>query len=472
MPHFVSRRALMTTITCLLSIVLVTGTAAEAQKKKRKRRRRRPARVQLDFPPKLPGGKTIVSDSSPEFLKPLGELKPGVTVAKTPPQVDFLYFPGQNYEGTPWSNWGDGSFANGKYYSAIGDHMAIGSKGDGSHGTGTGFVFEYDPETRKLREVANTTKVLKLPPGHYTPGKIHSRVDMGSDGWLYYATHRGSKRATIDKYHYKGDWIFRTHPKTGKTEVVAHGPVPNHAIPNSVLDPDRMIFYGGTAAGVNSDRQDILFFAYDLKNRKMLYVGPNGPARYIIFARSTGRVYYVPGNQVGELMCFDPATGGPPRRVKGTEIGVRAATEETKDGLVYTVATGQRNADAALYVFNTKTETTKKIGTIAAAAQAYVASIDVDPTGRYLYYVPGAHGGGPRDGTPVIQYDVKTGTRKVLAFLHPFYEKKYGLTLKGTYSTALDAKGEKLFITWNVSRGSRAWDCCGLTVVHIPKSER
>jgi hypothetical protein len=71
-----------------------------------------------------------------------------------------------------------------------------------------------------------------------------------------------------------------------------------------------------------------------------------------------------------------------------------------------------------------------------------------------------------------VQFDTKTRNRKVIAFLHPFYRDKYGCTLKGTYSAAVDPMGEALYITWNASRGGRAWDCCALTVVHIPESER
>ena len=95
-----------------------------------------------------------------------------------------------------------------------------------------------------------------------------------------------------------------------------------------------------------------------------------------------------------------------------------------------------------------------------------------DPTGRYLYYMPGAHGSSDQDGTPVVQFDVKTKRKKVIAFLHPFYKTKYGFTPAGTFSAAVDPKGDKLYITWNVNRVGRAWDCCGLTVIHIPESER
>jgi hypothetical protein len=86
--------------------------------------------------------------------------------------------------------------------------------------------------------------------------------------------------------------------------------------------------------------------------------------------------------------------------------------------------------------------------------------------------MPGAHGGSEADGSPVIQFDTKTRTKKVIAFLHPFYQSKYGVTPKDTYSAAVDPKGDKLYITWNASRGSRAWDCCALAVIHIPESER
>jgi hypothetical protein len=238
-----------------------------------------------------------------------------------------------------------------------------------------------------------------------------------------------------------------------------------------VLDPDRMIFYGATAAGPDADEQEIQFFAYDLRKRKLLFSGGPGPARYMMLAKSTGRVYYVPGNSDGELMCYDPSTSEPPQPT-GENIGVRAATQETNDGFIYSVSSGQRDQDATIWRLNTTTEKVERMGPVAVGTQAYVASLDVDPSGRFLYYVPGAHGGGDRDGSPLVQFDVRTGNKKVIAFFHPFYQQKYGFTPKGTYSTAVSSEGDKVFVTWNVSRGTRAWDCCALAVVHIPLSER
>lgn len=420
------------------------------------------ATAELVYPPELPGGKEFVEDMSDAFLKKPTDLAADVEIAKTAPTIDFLYYPEQTYPGNPWSVWGDALAVGGKYYSAIGDHI-------GPHGNA--FVFEFDPQAKSLRTIVNLQELLNLPADHYSPGKIHSRIDMGSDGWLYFSTHRGSTRVTTDEYHYTGDWIVRHHPQSGKTEVVAQGPVPKHCIPTSVLDPHRLIFYGGTAAGNRTD--PVMFFAYDIRQRKVLHTAEHGPYRYLIFARSTGRVYYV-HEDGGPLMRYDPASGKPPTQIAGT-IGLRSATQETPDGYVYTVST---SGNGTLWRFNTKTEKIDQIGNAAVGSQTYVTSLDVDRAGRYLYYVPGAHGGSQRDGTPVVQFDIKTGRKKVLAFLHPFYKQKYGFVPLGTFGSAVDPEGDKLYVTWNGNRGGAdprgrlRFDTCALTVIHIPASER
>jgi hypothetical protein len=445
-----------------VSLLAVLAAGAQDRPAAKKGKAKAP-KVEVTYPPALPGGKAVVTDTADAFLKAPPGLREGVTVARVAPTIDFLYYPGQTYAGKPWSNWGDSLATNGKYYASIGDHLAP---------QGNAFVYEYDPARKAFRQLADVRKTLGLPDGHYTPGKIHGRLDLGDDGRLYFCTHRGSTTATTDKNHYRGDWILRCDPKTARAEVVAQGPVPKHCIPNSVLDPKRLIFYGGTAPGTGGEDEGIQFFAYDVNAKKVLYAGPDGPSRYMIFANSTGRVYYTPGKAaVGPLMRFDPAKGGPPERV-GTEIGLRAATQETPRGVVYTISTGQGGREAMLYAFDTKTEKVDVLGPAAVGSQQYVATLDADPTGRYLYYMPGAHGGSEADGTPVVQFDTRTRARKVIAFLHPFYQRKYGCTPVGTYSTAIDPKGDKLYVTWNVNRGGRVWDCCALTVIHIPEVER
>jgi hypothetical protein len=436
----------------------VAPSAAGAQKKKTPEEWKAPA---------LPDGKELVTDTSDGFVKvPAGvTLKDGVTVAKTAPTIDFGYYPGQTYAGRPWSNWGDSTFANGKYYASIGDHLAP---------AGTAHVYEYDPAKKSFRQLVDLKKLLALPDGHYAPGKIHTTLTVGKDGYVYFGTHRGSTTVTTDKFHYKGDWLVRVHPDGPKAEVVAHAPVAKHCIPTGVLDPERLIFYGGTAPGEGKDDAGgVRFFAYDVAKKKVLCDVPDGPPRAMILARSTGRVYYVPASGAG-LMRYDPVKGGDPVKVEGAgEIGIRAASEETKDGIVYTVSSGQGKREPVLYAFDTKTEKATDLGSPMVGGVGYITALKIDPTGRYLYYIPGAHGGADKDGSPVVQFDTKNKTRKVLAFLHPYYKDKYGVAPVGTYSYALSDKGDALFVTWNANRGAaKAWDTCALSVIHIPPTER
>ena len=414
----------------------------------------------VSYPPRLPGGISAASATSDELIEPPSSLKE-IAVAKTAPIVDFLYYPGQTYKGNPWSNWGDGVAIDDKYYSSIGDHKAP---------DGNAFVYEYDSKIKNLRCIVDVRKTLNLTEGNYTPGKIHGRLDIGADGWLYFSTHRGSTRVTTDQYDYQGDWILRHHPKSGQTQIVARGPVGKQCIPCSVLDPSRLIFYGGTVAGDINDKRNI-FFAYDINSRKVVYSSYDGPARYMIFAKSTGRVYFTPG-LTGRLYRYEP--GNNKSKVGlDVKIGIRAATQETPQGFVYTVS----KEEAMLYRFDTKTEDVELIGSASVGSQNYITSIDSDPTGRYLYYVPGAHGGSQKDGAAVVQFDTRTRKKKVIAFLHPFLKKRYGYTPLGTFSTAVDPAGDKLYITWNGNigrsrRGRLTWDVCALTVIHIPEEER
>ena len=84
------------------------------------------AQAEPVYPPRLTGDASRITLQGRELLTPPATLKPGVKVAETPPVVDVMYYPGQDYEGKPWSVWGDGLAVGNKYYSSIGDHKEIG----------------------------------------------------------------------------------------------------------------------------------------------------------------------------------------------------------------------------------------------------------------------------------------------------------------------------------------------------------
>lgn len=416
------------------------------------------------YPPSLPGGATIVTDTAPEFIQvPSGiSLAGKFEVAKTPPTVDFAYLPGQNRAGNPWSVWGDGVAVGTKYYSAIGDHKF------------DAYVHAFDGDTRNLRVLLETSALLGRPEGEYRPGKIHSKIGAGKDGCLYYSTHRGSARYTDGdggkKHKFQGDWVLKTDPATGKSEVLMHGEIPE-SMPVAQLDPDRLIFYGGT-------QQTETFFALDCATKKVLFRSEpgQGPQRYMLFARKTGKVYFVSsGNAAAGVMnSYDPRTNtvatirlDVPRR-----FDIRSCTEELPGGLVYVC-----DFAGNLWRFDVATERPEFVGPLSIGkTDGTITSLDADPTGRYLYYVGGSHGGIAAEGMPVKQYDTKTNTIKVLAFLNPFYAKKYNYNPDGSYGSAVSADGSTLFVTMNgclpPEVGAKNWYAVGLFAIHIPASER
>lgn len=446
----------MRSILTALLIAVVATASLSAQDKQKPTVKTKKTRYPLTYPPKLPDGQTVVTESTPAFLKPGPNLREAVEIAKTPPTVDFAFYPEQNYPGNPWSHRSDGIVIGDKYYSSSNDHLAP---------RGTAHLWEYDAAKKQFRLLCDTSKFLEsmkaFPPDmDYRPGEMQSRIDMGSDGWLYYATDRGSPTVTNDTRGWKGEWILRTNPATLETQIVSTFPIPKHTLPASVLDPKRMIFYGGTAPGKDAANQKIQFYAFDVRARKMLIVADDGPYRTLVFSPSTGRVFW-------EGKMYDPETN---KITESNLPNVRSASRETADGMVY----GTSSTKADLWAFNTKSGAVKQLGNVAVGKHEYIASVEVDPTGRYLYYVPGAHGGATGDGTPIVQYDLKTGKRKVLAFLHQHFWDKYGYALDGSFGNALDEKGERFFISWDGWRTGqpRGWESAAITVVHIPQSER
>ena len=344
--------------------------------------------------------------------------------------------PARTTPGKPWSNWGDSLAVNGKYYASIGDHLAVGAKGDGTHGTGNGFVYEYDPEKKTFRQLVDVAKVLNLPDGPLHAGQDPrpARPGRATAGSTSPRT-AARTRPTTDKYHYKGDWILRCDPKTGKTEVVAQGPVPKHCIPNSVLDPERLIFYGGTAAGTDGGRRgDRQFFAYDVKNKKLLYSGPNGPARYMIFAKSTGERLLRPrqGGQVGPLMRYDPAKGGAAGEDRGAPSASAPPPRRRRRASSTPCPRAGRQADADAVRLQHEDREGRRSSARRRSARRRTSprSTPTRPAATSTTS-PAPTAAASATAPPVVQFDTKTEQKKVIAFLHPFYKEKYGATLVG-----------------------------------------
>ncbi len=411
----------------------------------------------LPLPPALPNGAEHVEIDGKTLLERPDGIGPGIAIAATPPQVTFRYYPGQDHPGSPWSHWGDGSVAGGIYYSAIGDHQKP---------KGTALVYAYDPAAKSLRPLVDLRDFLEgtgalAGDENYVSGKIHTRVEIARDGWLYYAGHRGSTRTTDDAHGFRGERVFRTHPETGVTEVVSAFPIAKHVIPTGLVDAGRLLFYGGTTAGEDAPEQGEWFFVLDLQTREVRLRVPQGPKRCALLARSTGKLYWDGRRYDPDTNTIAPAPAVP---------HVRSATAETADGTIY--FTSEKSAQ--IFAFDVRTESVRLLGDAAIGKAAYTTTLEADPSGRYLYLIPGAHGGAEDDGAPVLQFDTRSRTSKVLCFLAAPLREAAGYTPTGTFSSALSEDGATLFVTWNGYRvgAPSKWDVCALTEIRIPETER
>jgi hypothetical protein len=105
----------------------------------------------------------------------------------------------------------------------------------------------------------------------------------------------------------------------------------------------------------------------------------------------------------------------------------------------------------------------------------YTTDCELSPGGRYLYCLPSAHGGSRAHGTAVVQIDLRTNRRKVIAFLNEFIRRRKGYNLGGTYGMALGDDGGRLFINFNgapVEKKRNDFGLCVAMIVGIPEAER
>ena len=401
-------------------------------------------------------------------------------VAKTPPGIRFSVLPGQWPGASLWSAWGDALFASDtNFYCSIGDHAA-------PHGFA--YVYQVNGKSGAVKMIADVNRLLELPAADYAPGKIHAPL-MEFDGGLYFAGYRGGK-GVDDAHHYIGDALIRWQLTDGAIERFAP-PAPYCSIAASVIHAPLKMIYGVGPGGVRRDGKSV-FFAYDIEARQTVYCGdPQPDATRAIIVAPDGRVYYssgfeaerlARGNQLAQsgqpsrFARYDPKS----RQAKLTDIIVpgrmlRAASRCNAEGVATCITW-----DGILFTFDTRTEQTRTLGKTSDAGPAYTAVCKLSPNGRYLYYMPGAHGGADGVGCPVIQFDTRTNRRKVLAFLFDSLKKRMNYFSGGSFGLDISVDGATLGICINgrqldqtrSAQGSDSFDQVAVILLDIPESER
>jgi hypothetical protein len=406
---------------------------------------------------------------TPDFLKPPPGAC-GLAVATTPPEADVCIIKDLPADrGEHWTGMTDGCLAsNGKFYTGIGNSLEL------SSGLGQSRLYEYDPAAKTLRMVANIRDAVADP--NVAAGKLHSRIDEGNDGWLYFVTYWGRDPEDAEwAAGFKGSALVRFDPRTGECENLGL-PAPGQGLPSSRLDARRMVLYACSIPGNE-------FLAYDLGACKVRYRGSGDilQGNRHVMLDAAGKAYF--STKSGALARYDldantvritkavlPASVA--LAAAGKSDSLRASAEPTVDGIVYGITTS-----GMLFVFDPARETVKDLGPDIGDGE-YAVVLAASREGKYLYYGLTSADGPRRLGSPVIQYEIATGRRKVLAFLNPVLREKLGYHISRLYNMRISPDGSKLFCTFNgapvAAAGQQQEDFAqpAVVVVHIPELER
>lgn len=435
------------------------------------------------WPPQMKGvGNKAVTISSPSFLEvpeavKAEAMKEGAAkfeVAGTPPTVELAFQRDLGSEADQrrlWSSWGDICLArDGRVYVGIGDH------GNDVGGDARCFIYRWDPKQKTLEKVVDMNEVVPPKPGQPAWSKIHAKIDEGADGKIYFScTLNDGNRAKLPTHGWNdnlpGGQIYQFDPATGKTVAWTSLP-PKRCTATSLVDIDRNIWWCNLEAGEGN-----ALWGIDLATKKVVFQAPDGSLGFnrAFALANDGSIYF---NGAESLMKYDAATKAITKMNSsfGDSPGMRCATRESKDGMIYGV-TFKNNL---LYRYSTKSDELKILGP-SWLSGAYTTVTLLSPDERFLYYLPGAHGGAFKQGTPVVQYEIAAGKQKVLAFLAPTLEREHEYVPAGTYGVKLSADGSTLYVNFNghpipnfLPKHLKpiGFGLCSFAAIHIPQAER
>ncbi len=346
------------------------------------------------------------------------------------PGVALALYPRPEYEGKPWSHWGQGIVsADGRFFSALGDH----------HGAdGNSFIYEYDPATMTLTRVVDVLATVEHEPGAWGYGKIHAQMVAGECDQIYVATYWGSRRGLTFTNGYEGDLLLRLDLSQRTTEEVGVI-LSEHGVASMAATPDGSLIYAEAADPFGQKVGS--FLALDAATGEVVFSDDDGAhGGYRSIAVAADGSAYITWNDSG-LARYDPETN----TLEETEIALpgsilRAATEPDAEGRIYAVS----RDPAVFFVIEPDGEITE-----LGPALGYTASMALAPDGEHFYYIPGAHGSAWETGTPLIAVDTSTGESSVVVELNPLVEDEFGLRAGGTYNVVVSDDGSTVFVALN-----------------------
>lgn len=445
-------------------------------------------------------------------------------VAQHVPTVELAYhseLPHAAFNGSGWSSWGDILVASdGKVYSSTGNHWGI--------DRGETYVYSWDPSTKQLKKIADINKLTNAGPDDVRFSKVHAHIIEGKDKKIYFTGTlddggKAGSKEMLGKWNdnVSGGKLFQYDPETGETVIFADFPVAR-VTATTKYDPERNLLY----CALEGAPDGFALGVFDMGTKKWIYEGAPGEIsnwdRNFILD-SKGNLYfngsesffhtgirlkslleawkkkkttiYDQGKLVSPsmlpdikrrlnkendtyitLMKYDPVNN----KVVATNSyfkssGFRSSTKETKEGYVYGSTMG-----GELFRYSPSKDELILLGSNFLVDGEYITVCDLSPDEKYVYYLPGAHGSAGFSGTPVIQYDIKKGQQKALAFLYEPMNRAFNYAPGGTYGMKVSQDGTKLYIGLNGApsealRPEGLHEGFGLTsfvTVYIPAEER
>jgi hypothetical protein len=275
-----------------------------------------------------------------------------------------------------------------------------------------------------------------------------------------------------------GGLIYQFDPATGRPAILGH--MDGAVTATTLLDRERDIFYC-CLEGQNTNGAAALA-AFDLTKREFIYRSPHDAVvadRNLAIDRRGAIYFNGKGNQ---LWKYDPYT----KNITSTSVGfpkekagrptMRSSTIQTKTGWIY----GTTMNPGRLFRYHPEQNKLEMLGPDFGDGN-YTTVTELSTDERFVYYLPGAHGSAFQIGTPVVQYEIATGQRKVLAFLRAPIEKRLGYVPAGAYGIKLSADGGTLYVNFNgharddlrpAQMKANGFGLTAFAAIHIPASER
>ncbi|HUO45876.1 MAG TPA: hypothetical protein VM470_03475 [Acidimicrobiia bacterium] len=363
--------------------------------------------------------------------------------------MHLVEYPLPNYEGRPWSQWGQGMVGgDGRFISAVGDHHGV---------DGNSFFFAFDPATSTLTRFSDVLSHTNHQPGDFGFGKVHAQMVAGNCGEVYAHTYWGSRRNLEYGDSYRGDLLFRIDSGTEVIELLGI-PEEERGTASMAGSPDGRMLYLEAVEPV-SNQTDLVI--YDIFERETVatIVDSAHTGRRAMAVSDEGSVFFSSGS--GDLAFYDPSTG----EVSDTGSTIpgkmlRAATYPGPDGTMVAVS-----SDPDEFFKIDPSGRVEPLGD----APGYTASLALSPDGRHVYFIPGAHGNSWESGTPLLDLDPASGDMTTIVKLAEPVAEAAGVRTGGTYSVVMDPAGERLYIGLNVGEGDESFGRVFLAIVELPK---